>query len=450
MSPGSRTGTTPALLTDLYQLTMLTAYDELGMRAEASFEFFVRHMPERRGFLLAAGLQQVVEFLEDLRFSEEELRWLEGTGRFKPEALRRLRDFRFTGAVDALPEGTVFFADEPLLRVTAPIAEAQLVESRVINLLHFQTMIASKAARCRLAAGDRHLADFGMRRAHGAEAALLAARACWIAGFDSTATVEAGRRFGMPISGTMAHSFIEAHDSESQAFADFARVHPRGLTLLIDTYDTVAGARKAVELQRQGAVVTGVRIDSGDLAALAREVRAVLDAGGCRSTRIVASGNLDEFWIADLLAAGAPIDSFGVGTRLDVSADAPYLDCAYKLQEYAGRARRKRSTGKATWPGRKQMVRRFRADGRIDGDLVALADAVPKGEGMLVPVMRGGRALAAAPALEESRARARRSIASLPEACRRIRDPEPLAARIDEDVRALADELDGTVGQRPR
>ncbi len=365
MTDQARVPGAPVLLTDLYQLTMVTVYHALGMERMAVFEFFVRRLPARRGFLVAAGLEQALDYLEALEFTGPELHWLESTGRFTADALQRLARLRFTGDVDAMPEGSIFFAGEPILRVVAPLPEAQLVESRLINLLNLQSLIASKAARCRLAAGARRLADFGLRRAHGAEAGLLAARACYLAGFDSTATVEAGRLFGIPLSGTMAHSFIQAHDDEVAAFRDFARIHPNGVTLLLDTYDTVRAAHAVVALRREGVPVGAVRLDSGDLAALSREVRQILDAGGCREVQIVASGNLDELEIARLLAAGAPIDVFGVGTKLDVSADAPYLDCVYKIQEYDGRPRRKRSAGKATWPGRKQVYREYDATGRI-------------------------------------------------------------------------------------
>ena len=432
---------TNVLLTDLYQLTMVTAYHELGMEQEAVFEFFARTLPPQRGFLLAAGLEQVLDYLEGLRFEPEELHWLEKTGRFKPQALRRLAELHFTGDVDAMPEGSVFFAGEPVLRVTAPLPEAQLVESRLINLLHFETLIASKAARCRLAAGTRALADFGMRRSHAGEAALLAARACYLAGFDSTATVEAGRIFGIPLTGTMAHSFVQAHDEETAAFLDFARVHPRGVTLLIDTYDTVRAARKVVDLARNGLPVQAVRLDSGDLAALAREVRGVLDAAGCTHVHIVASGNLDESGIEQMLAEGAPIDAFGVGTRLDTSADAPYFDCVYKLQEYAGRPRRKRSTGKATLPGRKQVFREVSADGRLRADVIGLADESLPGRPLLEPCMRAGRRLSR-PALQEIRARARRELDALPQACRRIDSPEPLRPSHSRELLALAERVD--------
>jgi len=431
----------PALLTDLYQLTMVTAYHALGMERTAVFEFFVRRLPARRGFLLAAGLEQALDYLEALQFTADELRWLESTGRFTAEALQRLARLRFTGDVDALPEGSVFFAGEPILRVVAPLPEAQLVESRLINLLNLQSLIASKAARCRLAAGKRRLADFGLRRAHGAEAGLLAARACYLAGFDSTATVEAGRLFGIPLSGTMAHSFIQAHDDEVAAFRDFARIHPNGVTLLIDTYDTVRAAHEVVALHRDGVPVGAVRLDSGDLAALSREVRGILDAGGCREVQIIASGNLDELGIEHLVAAGAPIDGFGVGTKLDVSADAPYLDCVYKIQEYDGRPRRKRSAGKATWPGRKQVYREYDASGCIVRDTIGLVDEPLPGTPLLHPVMRGGRRLPQ-PSLEQSRDLARRAFSTLPDRCRPLADPEPLVPEVSPALRELAERVD--------
>lgn len=431
----------PTLLTDLYQLTMVTAYQALGMERRACFEFFVRQLPPARGFLVAAGLEQVLDYLEALRFGSDELRWLGDTGRFRPDALRRLEDFRFTGDVDAMPEGSVFFANEPILRIEAPLPEAQFVESRIINLLNFQSMIATKAARCRLVAGDRQLADFGLRRAQGAEAGLLAARACYIAGFDATATVEAGRSFGIPLTGTMAHSFIQAHDDEATAFRDFARIHPHGVTLLIDTYDTLRAAHTVVALCRDGVPVEAVRLDSGNLGRLAREVRDILDAGGCSAVRIVVSGNLDEYEIERLVACRAPIDAFGVGTRLVVSVDAPYLECVYKLQEYAGRPRRKRSTGKATWPGRKQVFREIDADGVIRADTIGLADEPLPGRPMLVPIMRAGRRLGR-PTLAEVRTHARAEIATLPIECRRLHDPESVAAGISAGLRDAAGRVD--------
>jgi nicotinate phosphoribosyltransferase len=438
--------TESALVTDLYQLTMLAAYRRLGFDGEAVFELYARRLPDERGFLLVAGLEQALEYLETLAVSADELAWLGSLGRFEPEFLEWLGRLRFSGEVWAVPEGTALFADEPWLRIVAPLPEAQFVESRLINLLHLETLIASKAARCVLAAGGRALIDFGMRRAHGAEAACLAARAAAIAGFAGTATVAAGRRFGLPLYGTMAHSFVQAHDSEREAFAGYARCHPDRTTLLIDTYDTLAAAREVVALVQGGARVGAVRIDSGDLLEGSRAVRAILDGGGCGAVQILASGNLDEHEIARLSAAGAPIDAFGVGTRLDTSADAPYLDCAYKLEEYAGRPRRKRSWGKATWPGRKQVFRRHDAAGQIAADVVALETERPPGEPLLECVMRGGRRLRPAEPIAALAARTARSLAALPAACRALAAPVPLTAAISSGVRALADEVDRATG----
>jgi nicotinate phosphoribosyltransferase len=416
--------TAGVLLTDLYQLTMLQGYHDSGMEDVAVFEFFVRRLRPGRGFLMAAGLEQALEYLESLRFLPEDIEWLASTGRFSPAFLASLESLRFTGDVHAMPEGTLFFPDEPILRVTAPIAQAQLAETRLINLLHLQTVIASKAARSVLMASGKLLVDFGLRRAHGAEAGLLAARAAYLAGFSGTSTVLAGKQFGIPLFGTMAHSFVQAHDDEALAFEHFARAQPDNVVLLIDTWDTEAAAHKIVvlasKLTRAGIRIKGVRIDSGDLAEHARQVRRILDAGGLDHVIIFASGDLDEFALRDMLAAGAPVDGFGVGTRVDTSSDQPYLDCAYKLQEYAGTARRKRSEGKATWPGRKQVYRQHDADGRMIGDVVTLADDAESGEPLLVPVMRAGRRLPGDTGLAAARARAAAGLARLPEGLRRL------------------------------
>jgi nicotinate phosphoribosyltransferase len=419
------------LLTDLYELTMLQAYYERGMTDPAVFELFVRKLPPKRDFLVAAGLEQALDFIEGMRFGEEELDWIRTCGHFKPAFADRLAKLRFTGDVHALPEGTILFPNEPLLRVTAPLSEAQLLETRILNLMHFQTAIASKAARSRLAAGAKGLIDFGLRRAHGAEAGLLAARASYLAGFDGTSTALAGARFGIPVFGTMAHSFVQAHDVEADAFAHFAAAFPEKAVLLIDTYDTVEGARIAVRATPE---LKGVRLDSGDLDDLSRKVRQILDANGAKSALIFASGNLDEDAVGRLVAAGAPIDSFGVGTAMTTSADQPYLDAVYKLQEYAGRPRRKRSTGKATWPGRKQVYRRYTVEGSFLGDTVTLeTDALPA-DPLIVPVMRGGRRLPQ-PSLEESRKHCLRQLARLPKAF-------PYPVEISPALRAAADAVD--------
>jgi nicotinate phosphoribosyltransferase len=433
------------LLTDFYQLAMLQAYYQYGMTHRAAFEFFVRRLPPTRRFLLAAGLETVVDFLEQARFTLAELEWMRASGRLSDAAIESLAAWRFTGDVDAMPEGTVFFAHEPVLRVTAPLPEAQLIETRLVNLLHLQTVIASKATRLVLAAGGRTLTDFGLRRAHGAEAGLLAARAAYLAGFDATATTPAGPLFGIPVVGTMAHSFIQAHDNEARAFENFARARPSELVLLIDIYDYGAATHTVVELAHRLAadsiMVSGVRIDSGDLGIQARRVRAILDEAGLQAVRIVVSGGLDEHEVAALVTGGAPIDSFGIGTSLTTASDAPALDAAFKLVEYADRPRRKRSPGKAMWPGRKQVFRYYDEAGLIAGDTLALHDAGETGKPLLVPVMRGGRRVAALPDPAAIRAHTAAELTTLPQALRELAPGESLDVTIAPALRTLAESL---------
>ena len=435
-----------ALLTDLYQLTMLQAYFDQGMADTAVFEFFVRKLPANRNFLVAAGLEQALDYLEGLHFAPDELDWLAHCGRFHPAFVDSLADLRFTGEIQALAEGTVCFPNEPLLRVVAPLREAQLVETRLINLLQFQTLIASKAARVRLAAGDRVLADFGMRRAHGAEAALLSARASYLAGFNGTSNIRAGMRWGIPLSGTMAHSFIQAHDRELDAFAHFARSHPQTTTLLIDTYDTEAAAKALPSLVRElaaeGIHIQAVRIDSGDLGDHARQVRAILDAGGTQDIKIFASGDLDEYGVRALLEGAAPIDGFGVGTRMNTCADHPSLECAYKLQEYAGVARRKLSEGKANWPGRKQVFRCYDAMGHLAGDTVTLDTDHPPGTPLITRMMSGGRRLAPSPTLDQVRDYAQRQLATLPPALRQLEVGPACPVEVAASLRDLSRQVD--------
>jgi nicotinate phosphoribosyltransferase len=440
------------LLTDLYQLNMMQAYLDRGMTEEATFEFFVRKLPPCRGFLMAAGLEQALGFLEALRFMPDELDWLAGTGRFGKDLLDYLEVLSFTGAVDAMPEGTVFFADEPILRVIAPLPVAQLVETRLINLLHFQTLIASKAARMVLAAPGKTLVDFGLRRAHGAEAGLLAARACTIAGFAGSATMLAGRVFGVPIFGTMAHSFVQAHDDETASFENFSRSRPDSVILLIDTYDTEAGAEKVValapKLQGDGITVRGVRLDSGDLADHAFKVRRILDDGGLAEVMIFASGGVDEELLKQHAESAAPIDGYGIGTALATSPDAAALDCAYKLQEYAGLARRKRSEGKATWPGRKQVIRQFSEGGTMMGDVLTVVTDTQEGEALIEPVMRGGRRIALAPCLEDLRAHAVRELERLPEPLKRLEEGAAYPVKVAPALKSLAEEVDARMARK--
>jgi nicotinate phosphoribosyltransferase len=408
--PGDRVA--PALVTDLYELTMVAAYQAAGIEHEATFELFVRSLPAERRFLVAAGLDDALAGLESWRFDAADAEYLAGLALFPDGFVERLTSLRFTGDVWAVPEGEAVFAGEPLLRVTAPVVEAQVVETWLLNRIASQTMLASKAARLALACGDRSFVDFSARRDHGVDAALATARVAWMCGAAGTSLVAAGRRWGIPLSGTMAHSFVMAYDDERDAFRDYARAFPHTAVLLIDTYDSVTGARRAAEvaheLAGEGIAITGVRLDSGDLAALSHQVRTVLDDAGLGAVEIIASGDLDEHAVAALLAAGAPIDAFGVGTRLGTSADAPHLGAVYKLVEDAGGPRMKLASGKVTLPGRKQVWR------LADRDVLALHDEeVPGGRPLLVPVMSGGRRTSAEP-LRRSRERAMATIDWLP------------------------------------
>ncbi|MBI3839969.1 MAG: nicotinate phosphoribosyltransferase [Planctomycetia bacterium] len=437
---------TSGLLTDLYQFTMVQGYLEYDLHEPAVFEFFVRKLPQQRNFLIAAGLELFLDFLEQVRFSQTEIEWLARQG-FGTKLLDYLSGFRFTGDVHAMPEGTIFFPDEPILRVTAPLPQAQLMETRAINLLHFQSVIASKSVRMVLAAPGKQLVDFGLRRAHGAEAGLLAARACYLVGFAGTATALASQRWGVPVFGTMAHSFVEAHDEELAAFEHFAVANPKDVTLILDSYDTEAAAHKTVSLAKQmaqqGIHIRGVRLDSGDLGAHARRVRLILDEGGLGHVRIVASGGLDEYRLAELVCSQAPIDGFGIGSRLDVSSDAPFLDCAYKLEEYAGKPRRKCSEDKATWPGRKQVLRHDGPDGQMARDLITLEDEpLDDGEPLVVQVMRQGRRIGSALALEQIRVRVAGQLEKLPVQWKGL-DPAPAyPVEIAQPLRSLAERLD--------
>jgi nicotinate phosphoribosyltransferase len=440
------TPSTSPLLTDLYELNMVQAYLDRGEDKEAVFEFFVRRLPQRRGFLFAAGLADALDYLETLQFSKAEIDWLAGTGRFRNNLLDYLERFRFTGDVHAIAEGTVCFPNEPLLRVTAPLPQAQLVETRLINILNFQTLIASKAARMVLAAPGKSLADFGLRTAHGAEAGLYSARASYIAGFAGAANVQAGERYGIPIVGTMAHSFVQVYGDEMTAFENFARARPDGVILLIDTYDTETGARKVVELaprlKAEGITIRGVRIDSGDLTAMARKVRRILDDGGLRDLIILVSGGVDEDVLAGMMKAGAPIDGFGVGVSLATSLDAPAFDCAYKLQEYAGQPKRKLSEGKVTWPGRKQVWRAYDADGRMRGDILSVENDKQPGEPLVVPVMRAGKRIAPAPTLAQIRERAARDLARLPAPLAQLEPGADYPVIVADALTALAAQAD--------
>lgn len=441
---------TSLLLTDLYQLTMLQGYVEQGMDKTAVFEFHVRSLPGQRNFLISAGQEESLNFLEHMHITQEELFWLSRTGRFSNDFLDYLEVLRFSGDVHMLPEGTICFPYEPIFRVTAPLPQAQLVESRLINILHLHTMLASKAVRCVLTAPDKQLIDFGLRRAHGAEAGLAAARTSYMTGFAGTATVLAGALYDIPIYGTMAHSFIEAHDDELAAFEHFAQAQPKNVVLLIDTYDTEKAAEKlrelAPKLSKRGININAVRLDSGDLAAHAFNVRRILDAAGLGETKIFASGDLDEYRLHEIISQGAPIDGFGVGTKMDTSADAPYLDCAYKLMEYDGQGRRKKSEGKITWPGRKQVYREFNQHNKMIRDTVTLETEKHAGEALLRHSMAGGRRLSQPRPLNEIRSDVQREISRLPGNLLTL-SPADYPVEISAEVRKLAAEVDRKIEQ---
>lgn len=434
------------LVTDLYQLNMLEAYRSAGMEGTAVFEFFVRRMPKNRGFLMAAGLAQLIGFLLGARVDQGEIEWLREREDFSDQLADYLADFRFTGHVDAVPEGTIVFADEPIVRITAPVAEAQLIETRLINFLQFQTLVATKAARMMLAAPGKGIVDFGLRRAHSGEAGVLAARAAYLAGFDGTASVSAGRHFDIPLYGTMAHAFVQTFTDEVEAFRAFALARPEQTVFLLDTYETERAARRLVELaprlHEQGIHLKGVRIDSGDLAGHARKVREILDEGGLGHLQIVASGGLDEYELATLTEKGAPIDLYGVGTSLVTSDDLPSLDCGYKLKAYDGSARRKLAEGKSYWPGATQVWRTLDAEGRIAGDRITAADEDAPGEALLQPVLRNGALVKALPNLTEIRAHAAAELARLPEALKALEGTPAYPITVSPRLRTLADDLE--------
>lgn len=427
MPPGlSAASPQTELFADLYELRMARAYHELGMGQDAVFSLFVRRLPPTRNYLVACGAEDLLDTLEALRFGPDSLAYLRSLGEFPEAFLAWLAGFRFSGTVHAVPEGMPVFAEEPLLEVVAPIAEAQMIETLAMNVVGLQTTLASKASRVVTAAAGRPVVDFGSRRAQGIDAAVAGARAFHIAGVAATSNLLAGAHFGIPVTGTMAHSFVQACDSEGEAFRAFARLHPETV-LLVDTYDTAEGVRRVVALARElgdAFRIRGVRLDSGDLLALSREARAILDAAGLRQVQVFASGGLDEEKIAGLLEAGAPIDAFGVGTEMSVSGDAPALDLAYKLTCYAGIGRTKLSSGKRILPGQKQVFRRTEG-GEAVGDIIARSDEHLTGRPLLRPIMQAGRRLHGRPSLREAREQAAAELADLPARLRVLHPADP-------------------------
>jgi nicotinate phosphoribosyltransferase len=416
------------LLIDLYELTMAQSYFSEGMDSQATFSLYVREYPPDRGYLLAAGIDDALDCLEALSFSSESVGYLRDTGIFTEDFLGYLHDFRFDGNVRAMAEGSVFFTDEPALEVSGPIIAAQLAETIVINQVQYQTLLATKSARCVQAAEGRPIADFAARRTHGTEAALKMARASYIAGFGATSNVLAARRYGIPPTGTMAHSYITSFGNEVEAFRAYARAFPDRTILLLDTYDTINAAHSAVTIARematQGHRLTGVRLDSGDFDALSREVRRILDAADLDYVRIVASGGLDEYELERLVQSGAPIDMFGVGTRVGVSADAPSCDMVYKMVEYDGRPVMKLSEGKASLPGGKQVFRARNDRGTMTSDVICLDDEVmPDAQPLLATVMRGGQRIVAPNDIGEIRQKVADELATLPDEVKMLRRP---------------------------
>ena len=448
---GALDGAGRALFTDLYQLTMLEAYVEQDLLAPATFELFARALPEGRNYLLACGLEDALAYLEGLAFGDEAIAALERVGSFSPRFLDWLAGLRFRGDVFAMPEGTPLLAGEPLLRVEASLPAAQLAETYLLNQLHFQTAVAAKGARIVEAARGRPVVDFGTRRAHGTDAALKAARALYLAGMAATSNVLAGERYGIPLTGTMAHSYVQAHADEAAAFRGFVATHPETV-LLVDTYDTLEGVRRVARLAAELGEdfrVRGVRLDSEPLGELALQARSILDRAGLQRVEIFASGGLDERRIAALLAAGAPIDAFGVGTRAVTSADAPSFDAVYKLVAYDGGGRMKLSPEKETLPGPKQVFRLRDGEGIAIGDVIAHADERLDGDPLLAPVMRDGERLAAGRrSLPEARERATRERERLPARLRGLAKPREaypveVSARLRAGEERLRRELGG-------
>ncbi len=435
-----------ALLTDLYELTMAAAYFENGFLTPASFELFVRSLPPERSYLVAAGLEQALDYLASIRFQPEDIEFLRRQPVFRHISdgfFDYLRAFRFTGEVWAIPEGTPVFQEEPLLRVTAPMLEAQIVETFLLSIITFQTSIASKAARTVEVAQGRDVVEFGTRRAHGPEAGTLAARAAYIGGCVGTSNVEAGRRFGIPIFGTMAHSFIMAYDDEEESFRLFQRLFPEDATLLVDTYDTLAAIDKIID---SGLQPKAVRLDSGNLVELSREVRRRLDQGGLDRTRIFVTSDLDEYVITEMLGRGAQVDAFGVGTSLVTSKDAPALGGVYKLVDvYSADGpspRAKLSGGKISYPGCKQVFRRAGEDGKYKEDLVARCTEASQGAvPLLACVMRDGQRIEPAPTLDRVREHARKEVGKLPDSCRRLHNPAAYPVRFSHELQVLLEEF---------
>jgi len=434
------------IMTDLYELTMAASYFEQKMFARATFSLFVREYPPNRSYLVCAGLDPLLDYLETFHFRPDDLEYLRQTSLFPDKFLTFLESMSFTGDVRAIPEGRIAFCDEPLLEITAPVMQAQLVETFVINAINLSTLIATKASRCLHAAGDRRLVDFSLRRTHGMDAGLMVARASYIGGFIGTSNVQAGKRHRLPIYGTMAHSYVESFDREIDSFRAFAKSFPDSTVLLIDTYDTIAGAHKAVtvarEMREAGKTLRAVRLDSGDMVQLSQQVRQILDQAGFPEVRIFASGGFDEFKIQKILAAGAKIEAFGVGTKMGVSADAPYLNMAYKMVVYDGRPVMKLSSGKVSLAGPKQVFRRRDDKGLFKQDLIGLQDeTVADAEPLLIPVMKEGKRLLESEPLSDIQQRFHKEFAQLPETYKDLQGNPNYPVTITSRLQTLQDQV---------
>ena len=428
------------LFTDLYELTMAASYFAHGVSDTATFSLFIRDVYATRNYFVAAGLEQVLDELAAFQFSDPDISYLQSTGRFSLHFLDRLVQLRFTGNVYAMPEGTVFFANEPVMEVTAPIVEAQLIETFVLNTVGFQTMIASKAARCFHTADGRPLIDFSMRRTQGQDAGIKVARSTFIAGFAATSNVLAGKIYGIPISGTMAHSYVSAFDDERDAFFAYADTFPDHSIFLIDTYDSIEGARHAAavakEMKKKGHALLGVRLDSGDMVSLSQKVRKILDDAGLYDVEIFASSGFDEFKIAKVISEGAAIDAFGVGTKVGVSADAPFVDVVYKMVRFKGRDVRKLSPGKVTLAGEKQVFRKSDQNGRYLEDIIGQRnEVIAEGKPLLEKVMENGKLLRPHPQLQTLQETFQENFAALVDRYKSIKDhkeyPVKLSTRLE-------------------
>jgi len=434
------------IMTDLYELTMVASYFEQDMFAPATFSLFVREYPPNRSYLVCAGLDPLLDYLEAFHFRSDDLEYLERKSIFPDKFLQFLEKLRFTGDVRAIPEGRICFCNEPLVEITAPVVQAQLVETFVINAINLPTLVATKASRCLYAAGERPLVDFSLRRTHGMDAGLMVARASYIGGFIGTSNVQAGKTYGLPIYGTMAHSYVESFDREIASFRAFAKSFPDNTVLLIDTYDTLAGARKAVtvaqEMREAGNSLRAVRLDSGDMVQLSQQVRELLDQSGFPEVRIFASGGFDEFKIQKILADGAQIDAFGVGTKIGVSADAPYLNMAYKMVEYNGRPVMKLSSGKVSLAAPKQVFRQRDEEGFFKRDLIGLPDEyIADSEQLLVPVMKSGKRLLQSERLDQIQEYFRKEFSQLPEAYKDLLGNQIYPVKITPKLQAVQDDV---------